>query len=253
MGLGAAFADAIASRRINVALLDRDADALAEQATALRARHPGVDFAEQVTELADRASVAAALDALEPREIGLLVACAAHAVIGDWLDVSLDEKLRHIEVNCVSVATMVDRLSRPMAERGRGGIVIVSSMAGTVGTELVSTYAATKAFDLILGESLWAELRARGVDVLSLVAGTTNTPGFRGSLEPGRKLPRGLDVMEPNVVVREALGALGARPSLVAGKRNRFAATLMQRILPRKTAIGIMSRATRALYRRAGS
>jgi short-subunit dehydrogenase len=137
-----------------------------------------------------------------------------------------------------------------MVERGRGGIVVVSSMAGRQGTPLVATYAATKAFDLVLAESLWAELRPRGVDVLAVMPGTTRTPGFESSLPPGATLPRAVRMMEPEHVAREALDALGTRPSLVAGRWNRVAATFMQRALPRKTAIELMGRSMRALYGR---
>ena len=68
-----------------------------------------------------------------------------------------------------------------MARRGRGGILLMSSMAGFQGSALVATYSATKAFDLVLGESLWEELRERGVDVLSCCAGATRTPNYVAS------------------------------------------------------------------------
>ncbi|MGH2794889.1 MAG: SDR family NAD(P)-dependent oxidoreductase, partial [Actinomycetota bacterium] len=196
-----------------------------------------------------RTQVEETLAALAATEIGLLVACAAHSGVGAWLDVPIEDKIRQIEVNCVSVATMVDRLSRAMVDRKRGGIVIVSSMAGRQGTPLVATYAATKAFDLVLGESLWAELGRHSVDVLSLMPGTTRTPGFERSLAPGTKLPKAVRMMEPSDVAREALAALGKQPSLVAGGWNRLAATVMHRVMPRKKAIELMARSMRSMYR----
>jgi hypothetical protein len=54
--------------------------------------------------------------------------------------------------------------------------------------------------------------------------------------------------MEPGDVAREALEALGSRPSIVAGSFNRVASTLMTRVLPRRTAIGMMARTMRAMY-----
>jgi short-subunit dehydrogenase len=121
-------------------------------------------------------------------------------------------------------------------------------MAARVGSPLVATYAATKAFDLILAESLWAELGERGIDVLGVLPGATRTPGFEGSLGTRSKTPSALRIMEPQDVARAALDALGKQPSIVAGGFNRFASTLLQRILPRKTAIGIMAKTTRAMY-----
>ena len=249
MGLGAAFADQLAASGMNLVLLDYDAPALASQAETLRRRHPAVEIREVVADLSDRAQVDAALTSVADLEIGLLVACAAHSVVGAWLDVPLETKVKHIEVNCVSVATMVDRLSREMAARKRGGIIVVSSMSAKQGTPLVATYAATKAFDLVLGESLWAELRSHRVDVLALMPGSTRTPGFQGSLPAGAKLPKGVRVMESGDVAREALAALGKKPSLVAGGWNRIASSVMQRLLPRKRAIEVMTRSMRSMYR----
>lgn len=249
MGLGAAFAEQLAASGFDLVLLDYDASALASEAGALRERYPAVEIREVVADLSDRGQVDAALASVGDLEIGLLVACAAHSVVGAWLDVPLETKVKHIEVNCVSVATMVDRLSREMAARKRGGIIVVSSMSAQQGTPLVATYAATKAFDLVLGESLWAELRSHGVDVLSLMPGSTRTPGFQGSLPAGAKLPKGVRVMESEDVAREALAALGKQPSIVAGGWNRLASTVMQRVLPRKKAIEVMTRSMRSMYR----
>jgi len=248
MGLGAAFAERLASVGINLILVDRAADAVSERAEGLRRRFAAVQIRDAVADLADMAEVERVLNDAADVEVGLLVACAAHAATASWLDIPLEDKIRQIQVNCVAVTQMVDRLSRSMVGRRRGGIIVVSSAAGQIGTPLAATYAATKAFDLILGESLWAELRGSGVDVLALMPGMTRTPGFEGSLGPGAKLPKGVEVMEPEDVVREALDALGERPSLVAGRRNRLANVMTQRLLPRKAAIELMARSMRSMY-----
>jgi len=91
-------------------------------------------------------------------------------------------------------------------------------------------------------------LRAHGVDVLAVLPGQTRTPGFEVSLGPRTKLPRGVKVMEPGDVAREALRALGKQPSIVAGSTNRAASQLITRLLPRKAAIEILARTTRAMY-----
>ncbi len=61
---------------------------------------------------------------------------------------------------------MDDLLGRRMVERGRGALVFVSSVAGFHGSAMVGTYAASKAFDTVLGEGLWEELGHHGVDVM---------------------------------------------------------------------------------------
>ena len=206
MGIGASYVEQLAARGLNVVLVDKEAEGVASQASRIRGR---VEVREVVVDLAVRDEVMTALELVADLEIGLLVANAAHAATAPWLQIPLDDKLRQIQVNCVAVTQMVDVLSRAMATRGRGGIIVMSSMAARIGGPRVATYAATKAFDLILAESLWAELRAQGIDVLAVLPGQTRTPGFERSLGARTKLPRGVKVMEPGDVSHEALSALG--------------------------------------------
>ena len=245
MGIGAMFVERLAALGLDLVLVDREAGLLSEQAARLGER---VQVRTCVADLADQTQVENALDAVVDIEVGLLVANAAHAATAPWLDIALDDKLRQIAVNCVAVTQMIDRLSRRMVERRRGGIIVMSSLAGRIGSPRVATYAATKAFDLILAESLWAELRPHGVDVLAVLPGSTKTPGFEGSLTSRSKIPAAVRVMEPGDVVQTALESLGTRPSVVAGRSNRFASELMQRVLPRKTAIGVMTQSMRGMY-----
>ena len=65
-----------------------------------------------------------------------------------------------------------------MLARKKGGIVLMLSLAGMQGAGFLSTYAASKAFDLVLAESLWYEWKLRGVDVIACVAGATASPNF---------------------------------------------------------------------------
>ena len=244
-GIGASYVEQLAARGLNVVLVDKESGRLADLAARVRDR---VQVREVVVDLADPDAVMRALASVGDLEIGLFVANAAHAATAPWLQIPLDDKLRQVRVNAVSVTQMTDVLSRAMVKRKRGGIIIMSSMAARLGSPRVSTYAATKAFDLILAESLWAELREHGVDVLAVQPGTVRTPGFEDSLRPGQKLPAQIKVMEPGDVAREALNALGKHPSIVAGRSNKAASALLTRFLPRKVAIAMMARTTRAMY-----
>ena len=132
-----------------------------------------------------------------------------------------------------------------MAERGRGGLIVMSSMSGLQGTALVTTYAATKAFDMVLAEGLWAELRERGVDVIACVAGATRTPGFESTNpQDAGSLAR---PMEAEQVVDEALAALSRGPTMIAGRLNRAVATTL-RLVSRRGATRFISQATRRMY-----
>jgi hypothetical protein len=118
----------------------------------------------------------------------------------------------------------------------------MSSLAGFQGSPRIATYAATKAFNTILGESLWGELGARGVDVLVCSAGAIRTPNYTraaGAEAPG--------TMEASAVAEQALHALGRGPLVVPGFINRLGGMLLGRLLPRRVAVRIMAKNTQDL------
>lgn len=242
MGLGEAFARALAARGLHLVLLARRAGPLERLAAELRAAH-GVEVRAAPLDLA-RPDLGEALAAIvDGLEVGLLVHDAAASVIGPFLDQPLDAHLAVLDVNCRAPLRLVHQLGGPMARRGRGGLLLMASLAGGQGNPWLASYAASKAFEIVLAEGLWAELRERGVDVLAVRAGATRTPAYEAT-RPRAEVP----ISTPESVVEEALAALGRGPTVVAGRLNRLAAFLFTRLLPRRAAIRIMERATRRLY-----
>ena len=240
-GLGAAWGEALAARGLNLALFARRLEVLEAAAAAIRARHH-VEVRTHALDLAGTAFGAELERLAGSLEVGFGVFNAAHAPRGPFLDLGLEDQLRSVDVNCRSPLTMAHVLGRRMAARGRGGLVVMSSLAAFHGSPFIATYGATKAFNLVLGEGLWFELRSRGVDVLACAAGATRTPGFLKASphgEPG--------MIEPAQVVEEALGRLGRTGVMIPGRFNRFASFLMRRVFPRGTAVGILGNRTRNL------
>jgi short-subunit dehydrogenase len=241
-GLGEAFARLLAARGLNLLLVARRGDALARLAAVLRAEH-AVEVRTEAMDLARPDLVPAIERASAGLELGLLVYNAAHSAIGPFLERPLDEHLRVVDVNCRGPLALSHLLGGAMARRGRGGVVLMTSLAGSQGNPLLASYAASKAFELVLAEGLWEELLGRGVDVVACRAGATRTAGYEAS-RPRGKVP----LMEADEVARAALDALGRGPSAVPGALNRVAAFAFARLLPRRTSIRIMGRATRRLY-----
>jgi short-subunit dehydrogenase len=242
-GIGAAFAQEAAARGLSVILLARRSAPLEELARAIRSAH-SVEVRTASVDLGAPSLLEEARRAAEGVEVGLLVYNAALSLIGPYLEQPLAEKLRILDVNCRGPLVLSDELGRGMAQRGRGGIVLMSSLAATQGTAYVATYAATKAFNLILAEGLWYELRERGVDVLACRAGATRTPAYERSNPRASPAP----IMPPEPVAAEALDALGKTPSMVPGTMNRALAFLLQRVMPRRAAVNTMGEATRKMY-----
>ena len=131
-----------------------------------------------------------------------------------------------VQVNCVAPVVLASRLLPGMRERGRGAMIVTGSIAGRQPLPRHALYAASKAFDLLFGEALWAELRGTGVDVLVLEPGATESE-FRDVAGEIRELG------EPAAnVVTLAFEALGQQPSVISGWFNWLRATSI-RIMPR--------------------
>ncbi len=243
-GIGAAFAEELAARGLSLVLLARRTGPLDDLAASLRAKHR-VEVATASVDLGAPSLLADARAAVGDREIGLLVYNAAYALIGPFLEQAIEDKLRVIDVNVRGPIVLAHEFGRGMAARRRGGIILMSSLAGTQGTPYVSTYAATKAFNLVLAEGLWDELREQGVDVLACRAGATRTPAYERSNPASALAP----IMDPQPVAAQALAALGKQPSMIPGAANAAIAFLMGRVMPRRAAITVMGSATRKMYR----
>jgi short-subunit dehydrogenase len=242
-GLGAEYARQLAARGIHVLLIARRAEVLSELGESIRSHHR-VQVRTLALDLSDPSLAQRIRQATEDLTIGLVVCNAAHSTIGEFLTQELEQVLRTIDVNCRAPVILGHVLGKPMAARGRGGIVLMSSMSGEQGTPLIATYAATKAFNLVLAEGLWEELRHQGVDVVACRAGATRTPNY------ARSQPRGGDALlgDPGPVVRATLNALGRRSSVTPGLLNAFSAFFMNRVLPRRLAISVITRAMRKMY-----
>jgi short-subunit dehydrogenase len=235
-GLGAAFATELSRRGLRLVLAARRPGPLAELAATL----PG-DPVTVAADLATTEGLDVVTQATADKEIGLVVCNAAYSPIGPFLDLDETHAQQAVAVNCVAPLTLAQRFLPAMKQRGRGGFIIMSSLSGLQGTPPISVYAATKAFGAVLAEGLWAELKGTGVNVQACVAGPIRTPGFAEStLEaPG--------TLEAGVVARAALKGLGHGPRTVPGALPKVSHALMGRLLPRRAAIAIVSRASRGL------
>src|SRR5262249_48047498 len=132
-----------------------------------------------------------------------------------------------------------------MRARGRGGMLVMTSGSAIAGSAYLGMYHATKAFDLVFAESLWAELAPRGVDVLGVIAGGTHT---QHTLDTGIDFAElGVPIMQPADVVREAFDHLAEGPTWIPGEHNRAGFGAMQPV-PRRQLVEGMSATVRRIY-----
>jgi uncharacterized protein len=237
-GIGAALADQLAARGINLVLIARSEKLLNDVAEKARAQH-GVQTRVLPQDLTDpevAAKVGAATDGLE---VGLLIYNAgASDRTSAFLDNEYEYSLKQIALDCIGPTALARLLGPAMVERGRGGIVIVASLACLAGSATLAMYSAVKAFQHNFAEGLWAELSPRGVDVCCTPLGMTYTPALQRM---------GVDFdptahMLSEDVAREIIDNIGNGPVHVVGENNRAVASAVWTI-DRRTLVEMMSSA----------
>jgi short-subunit dehydrogenase len=161
----------------------------------------------------------------------VLVNNAGFGAAGRFENLQAERMRDMVTVNCVAPMLLARRILPRMHEQGKGAVIFVGSVAGRQPLPLHGVYSATKAFDLFLGESLYEEQRSRGIDVLVVEPGPTETEfhDVAGELPHARETPES--------VVEEALEALGHQPSVVSGWFNWLRANAAQRLAPRSLAL----------------
>jgi uncharacterized protein len=236
-GLGFAYAREIASRRINLVLVDILGEELEARAASLRTEY-GVEVRTIAVDLGDLSVYSTILDQLADITVDVLI-CNHMYTPKDTpkiLDMSLDVHNAMIDINARGYVNLIYPFAHLMTKRGRGAIVIVASGAGLIPAPYTGAYAANKAFQIVFGEVLWYETRDTGVDVLVMSAGLMDTQGDVLS-----KYPR-WQIADPRDAAAETLKAIGRRHLVMPGRPNRWVTLLNTRLMPRQRAVMMMGR-----------
>ena len=231
-GVGSLFAERLAREGVNVVLVARRQHVLEDVATDIRER-TDAETRTLPVDLTDAGASQIIIEATADIDVGMLVYCAG----GDpnyqpFLanPVSVAEAL--LQRNCLVLMRLCHHYAGRMVERGRGGIVNFTSGAALAGGRNMVTYGGTKAFDMVFTEGLWVELHDKGVDVLGLVLGLTDTPALRKlEFERGRlasldDVPKG--AVTAQSVVDEAFANLGGGPTIATGDDTRMGLELFK-------------------------
>ncbi|KHK03117.1 SDR family NAD(P)-dependent oxidoreductase [Desulfovibrio sp. TomC] len=221
-GFGEEFARQYAAQGHSLVLVARRLDRLETLASALRQQYHIAVVVVQV----DLSTVNAVLDLqqkLAGQGIGIdiLINNAGHGLQGPFLDVTLDAALAMVQLDIASLTAVTHVFAQDMRRRGRGKILLVSSLLAYLGMENFAVYSAAKAYVLRLGEALHRELKPHGITVTTLCPGMSDT-GFAAAakqkITPGLKLL----MMQPAPVVRAGIRALeSGRKSVVPGWANK--------------------------------
>jgi uncharacterized protein len=208
-GVGAEFAGALARAGVNVVLIARKPGPLQE--TANRCRELGVQVRELTVDLTTDDCVDQIVSATADLEVGLLIYNAgSNTHSAEFLDGDLAAFQRVIDLNVTTPLRLIQYFGVPMRDRRRGGLMLVGSLTGYLGSARHTVYGGAKAFTRIYAEGLWLELREHNVHVLELVLGVTKTPAME-RVGLNFDIP-GMRVSDPADVAREGLARLPHGP-----------------------------------------
>lgn len=231
MGIGADIAREFAARGYDLILVARSQPALQQLADELG--RSGAACTVMAMDLARPGSARALYDAVAGAglTVDALVNNAGFGLKGRFIALPLDEQHDMLQLNIVTLTELCWLFGRDMAQRGRGQILNVASVAAFQSGPEFSVYAATKAYVLILSESLDAELRAQGVNVTALCPGVVDTNFHARANNQSRLLLATASTPQP--VARAAVDALlQKKPVIIPGIVNVLA-IVMVRLLPR--------------------
>jgi short-subunit dehydrogenase len=209
-GIGRAFAVELAGQGFDLVLAARRRSLLDALAADLTTRF-GVEARAMEIDLSRPDAPAALLAATQEIDVALLVAAAGFGTSGPFLDGELAAELEMIDVNCRSAAALSHGFGRRMRSRGRGAIVLMSSLVAFQGVPGAANYAATKAYIQGLAEGLRRELKPAGVEVIASAPGPVHSGfGARAGMTMGM-------AGDPATVARVTLSALGRRGTVRPG------------------------------------
>lgn len=245
-GLGAAFCRSLARRGLNIILVDVKTDPMVKLSQELEAK-ADIQCLTIPLDLNEQETVGQLLEIMQHKDCKLLVYNAAHGPVQAFLDNTPKELDRHLQINARTPLHLVYGFAQHLVKHQKtGGIILMSSLAGLFGTQLVATYGATKAFNYNLGEALFHELKPHGIDVLACCAGAMDTPNYQntnpryGLLKP--------KVMKPKKVSEKAVKTLGKKGLVIPGFSNRLNYFILSRLLPRPVASRLFNRTMKKMY-----
>jgi len=239
-GIGESFARELARRGVNVAAIARRPGPLAALVADLEAS--GVSARAIECDLTSEGVAETVASATRDLDVGLFVYNAgSNRKARRFLDQPVEAALFLERLSCRAPLLLAHHFGTRLRARRRGGMILMSSLAGLAGAHHQATYAATKAFDTMLAEGLWHELTPDGVDVLGVLAGATRTPT---ALAESDKFETKMD---PAEVAAGALDHLGKGPNFVPGDANRAIAKTLWPV-PRIGIVNAMSQAGAELF-----
>ena len=233
-GIGVALARELAAGGANLVLTARRQDRLEKLAQELSAATKiRTDvFAADLTQPGAPQQIYA-YTAAKQINVDILINNAGFGAYGEFAATEPQRLLDMVQVNCSAVVHLTRLYLPNMIQQQRGDVLIVASTASFQGVPYISTYAATKAFDLIFAEGLAEEVQPFGVRVCALCPGSTESEFLEVAGQSGvASARRSRETAEK--VAHVGLQALSAGKSYVISGAGNYFGAHSQRLVPRR-------------------
>ncbi|MGQ9806281.1 MAG: SDR family NAD(P)-dependent oxidoreductase [Chlorobiales bacterium] len=221
-GIGASFAEEYAKQKHNLVLVARSEEKLQALAKRLSEAHAIAahifvqdlskpDSAEKVFEFCNEKNL----------QIDLLINNAGFGMLGEFLSHEISRLEEMMTLNMLTLVKLSRLFAAKFAERKAGGIINVASTAAFQSVPNMAVYAATKAFVLSFSEAIAFELKEKGIRVMALCPGGTDTPFFDNANYERSKLMIPLE--KPEDVVKTCIeGYQRGETVVVSGAMNKL-------------------------------
>ncbi len=244
-GIGEEFARQLAAQGWSLILVARSQDKLEKVRGELMSAHMGIDVVAIPLDLTTAGAPADLFQRTQAAhlDVDLLVNNAGFGAFAEFASLDLGRVRQMLDLNIVALVELTHLYMQPMMQRRRGGIINVASVAGFAPLPYSTVYAATKAFVKSFSDALYEEAQRRGVHVMAVNPGSTETDFFRVAGEsPFSHRARMQTSAE---VVQESLRAFERKKSsVVTGASNRLL-TVVLTLLPRRWITSTVGRAMR--------
>jgi uncharacterized protein len=224
-GIGKEFARQIAASGINVVLVARREALLAELGRAI-SQEFGVQYRALAMDLSQEGFIAGLTDATDDIDIGLVVSNAGTPNPGEFLKLDRQVLQAALRLNTMAHLDIAHHFGAKLAERRRGGLILIGSMGAEIGVPFLANDGGAKAYIHSLGEALHYEFKPLGVYVTVVPPPLTNTAVLGKLGFDPRTMP--MKPMSVQQCVSEGLSALrDNRSRIVPGRLNRFVDALV--------------------------
>src|SRR5260370_817284 len=229
-GIGVALAEELAAGGTHLVLTARRKERLDELARGLAVKHK-VKTEVFAADLADPSAPEKIFAFTKEKiQIDLLINNAGFGQYGEFPTTEKQRLLDMVQVNCHAVVHLTRLYLPQMLARRRGDVLILASTASFQAVPYISTYAATKAFDLLFAEGLAEEMKRYGIRVCALCPGSTESEFH--VVAGQEKFVRKAETAEK--VARTGLRALAAGKSYVISGLGNYLGAHGERLVPRR-------------------